>query len=355
MKYIFFGNDEDDASSLSSLGYKEKDLKFLKSEDLDGYIPSLDDILIISVKGNGEEVKRARERISKRIPFLCLIDPKCPFISLFPTPEVYFLQKPFSLSDFRSILDKMTCQKKLSTSLENIIVGTSEDAVELRNKIVYESSSKLSLHIYGETGTGKTMSAKLVHSTRCGRKKNFVYVNCANLDSSLSDADLFGHTKGAYTGAGEERVGYIEAANGSTLMLDEIENLPLSTQAKLLNTIETGRFRMVGSNVEKKSTFRLITAGQKSLEELVGKNKLRLDLYYRICKETIYIKPLRYHKEDIKDLVEYFKHTNKIRESVSPNYNELYKKDWKGNVRELFSYLETIFAPYIFKEKSEAE
>lgn len=227
--------------------------------------------------------------------------------------------------------------------VEKELVGISNDVSILRSNIVLSSFNASAVNISGETGTGKTIAARIIHKLSNSRKKKMVYINCANLSSQIIDSELFGHTKGAYTGADSQREGLIEEANDSTLFLDEIGNLTLEQQAKLLDTIEYGRFRRIGENCEKISKFRLITAAQEPLESLLEQKKLREDFYYRISSYSFKIQPLRNHKEDIPYIVKFYEKRNKNIKREINDFTPLMNKDWKGNVRELFHYLDRIF------------
>ena len=244
----------------------------------------------------------------------------------------------------KSTFEKIRLHKVLEKRLQKHIIGHSRDIKRLRAQIALSSQSKLPVHLYGETGTGKSMSSKLIH-TLSGNKKECVYINCSNLNSSIIDSDLFGHKKGAYTSAGESRKGLLGKANGTTLFLDEVGDLPLDTQGKLLDTIETGSYRPVGSDIEENTSFRLITAAQKSLEVLLEEKRIRRDFYYRIKNISINTSPLREHPEDIPDIIKAYEEKRNISEGrLNDDYNKLMGYKWDGNVRELYHFLDRIYA-----------
>ncbi len=203
--------------------------------------------------------------------------------------------------------------------------------------------------VYGESGTGKEMVAHAIH--RCGqnRKGPFVQFNCAALNDALLESELFGHIKGAFTGAYRHRIGRFEAADGGDLFLDEIGDVPLSTQVKLLRVLETGRFERVGDHRSVSVTVRIITATNKKLEKLIAQNVFREDLFFRINIIPILLPPLRERKEDIPLLATTF--IRRLNKSTGKNIVRLSQEAmeqfmsyvWPGNVRELKSALEYAF------------
>lgn len=249
---------------------------------------------------------------------------------------------PCQPSYIRKMLEEERTIRKLSNGLKRHIVGRSRNIHMLRSSIILASMNSCPVHITGETGTGKTLAARMIHRMT-GNPKEIVYINCANLHTSISDSDLFGHVKGAYTNASQSREGLLEKANGSSLLLDEIGDLPEDIQGKLLDTIENGTYRSIGSDTEKKSSFRLLTAGQQSLETLLEQKKLRRDFYYRISGMQIHIDPLRKHLEDIPDLIANYEEKNAIKEIRIYDYSSLLSYTWGGNVRELEHYLDRIY------------
>lgn len=256
-------------------------------------------------------------------------------------PETMCLGKPYTEVHFRKILSDATRTRELIDQTSLYAVGHSPAIAKLRSDLIRASLSICPVHISGETGTGKTMSARLIH-TLSKVKKPLVYVNCSNLQSSLSDSDLFGHIKGAYTNASSPREGLLGEANGTTLFLDEIGDLPTDVQGKLLDVLENGTYRSMGSNQEKKTRFRLITAGKERLEELVEEKRLRQDFYYRISSLEIEVPPLRKHSEDIPDLVRHYLEEKGIEDFFRGDYATLMQGEWKGNVRELLHYLDKL-------------
>lgn len=297
-------------------------------------------------------------RIVEAINLTCSIIVFIRVRSIFPmensNPEMRTIFLPCQTTYIRALLEEERTLRKLSNQLKNHIVGHSNNIHKLRSSIILASMNKFPVHISGETGTGKTLAAKMVHKMT-GNTKDIVYINCANLKTSISDSDLFGHVKGAYTNASQSRDGLLEKANGTSLLLDEIGDLPEDIQGKLLDTIENGTFRSIGSDTEKKSVFRLLTVGQQSLESLLEQKKLRRDFYYRISGMQIHIDPLRKHLEDIPDLVANYETKNAIKEIRIYDYSSLLSYPWEGNVRELEHYLDRVYLNHYNTRKEDKE
>ena len=207
--------------------------------------------------------------------------------------------------------------------------------------------SSANVLIEGESGTGKELAAHAIHNLSRRHKAKFVTVHCAALSPQLLESELFGHEKGAFTGAHERRIGRFEQANGGTIFLDEIGEIDASTQVKLLRVISEERaFERVGGNQTLHADVRLIAATNKNLEKLVSEGKFRDDLFFRLNVVQITMPPLRERKEDIPLLVRAFlRHFSKINESpsleiTSDAMNQLLTYDWPGNVRELRTAIE---------------
>ncbi|MGD2245086.1 MAG: sigma-54 dependent transcriptional regulator [Candidatus Aminicenantes bacterium] len=196
--------------------------------------------------------------------------------------------------------------------------------------------------IYGETGTGKNLTAKKIHELSRKRNQPFLTINCANIPEELFEAELFGYGKGAYTGAVKEKKGLLETAGEGVVFLDEIGELPVRLQAKMLQTIENREFRRVGETRSRKIGVRFIFATNKNLQDEVARGQFRKDLYYRINVVSVRLPPLRYRKDDIPLLVDTFlkrKRLAEVRNGVRPISTGAMKKlmvyDYPGNVREL--------------------
>lgn len=311
--------------------------------DINKAMPEGTDVLAISER-HSSHINEIWKRLDPSVSILAAFESTIELVEYLGSGNVFHVPYPYSSALLRSAFDKIRIQKVLEKRLQKYIIGHSKDIKRLRAQIALSSQSKLPVHIYGETGTGKSMSSKLIH-TLSGNRKEYVYINCSNLNSSIIDSDLFGHKKGAYTSAGETRTGLLGKADGTTLFLDEVGDLPLDTQGKLLDTIETGSYRPVGSDTEERTSFRLITAAQKSLEELLEEKKIRRDFYYRIKNISIKTSPLREHPEDIPDIIKAYEDKRNIMDGrIKNNYSKLMEYMWNGNVRELYHFLDRIYS-----------
>ena len=200
--------------------------------------------------------------------------------------------------------------------------------------------------ITGASGTGKELVARNIHELSPRRKRPFVAINCAAIPETLIESEIFGHEKGAFTGALERRTGCFELAEGGTILLDEIGEMPIATQAKLLRVLEDHKLRRLGSKVETTIDVRVLAATKKVPEEAVARGELRNDLYYRLNVFNIHMPPLREHKEDIPDLVQFLiaemstKHGRKVAAVSEAVLNLFNNYSWPGNVRELRNTIE---------------
>ena len=221
------------------------------------------------------------------------------------------------------------------------ILGTSSQIRRLRQEIELVAKSDFTILIVGETGVGKELVARSVHNHSRRREKPLLYLNCAALPTALAESELFGHVKGAFTGAISDRTGKFELADGGTLFLDEIGELPLEIQAKLLRTIQEGEIQRVGSEKLRHVDVRLITATNRNLEQEVAAGSFRADLYHRLNVYPITVPPLRERLEDIPLLADFFIEKARVnlglrRAQISREAVDLLLRyNWPGNVREL--------------------
>jgi DNA-binding NtrC family response regulator len=239
----------------------------------------------------------------------------------------------------------------LSERIENgsiDFLGNSIPVVELRQIIKQVAPTDVTVLITGESGVGKEVAAKLIHQSSRRKDKPFITVNCGAIPEGIIESELFGHQKGSFTGATDTSKGYFEAADGGTVFLDEIGELPMSTQVKFLRVIESGEYMKVGGSKTVKVDVRVIAATNKNLEHQISINAFREDLYYRLRSINIYIPPLRERKEDIQLLFDYF-----IKEFCSNNnitfkginddaLNYIINYSWPGNVRQLKNFTESL-------------
>jgi DNA-binding NtrC family response regulator len=226
------------------------------------------------------------------------------------------------------------------------LVGSSGPMQEVMRQVEMAAPSTASVLITGETGSGKEMVARSIHMLSPRAERPFVAINCSAIPESLMESEIFGHEKGAFTGAAERRVGCFELADGGTLLLDEIGEMPAQTQAKLLRVLEDHKVRRLGSKVETAVDVRVVAATNKNPEQAVADGHLRQDLYFRLNVFHIHLPPLRDHKDDLPLLIDHLladisaKYDKKV-SSVGTDVMDLFKSyPWPGNVRELRNVLE---------------
>lgn len=245
--------------------------------------------------------------------------------------------------------------------MEVRLLGESIQIRELRETIKQVAPTNISVLITGESGTGKEVAATLIHNHSNRKTKPLITVNCGAIPEGIIESELFGHQKGAFTGAIESREGYFEMADGGTIFLDEIGDMPLLTQVKLLRVLETGEFMRVGGNKTIKVDVRVIAATNKDLAQEVLEKNFREDLYFRLRSINLHIPPLRERKGDIKILFDHFVHSfcreNNIRfagiEEEAMDYVINYH--WPGNARELKNFVESIIVLYPNRKLTEED
>jgi DNA-binding NtrC family response regulator len=269
-----------------------------------------------------------------------------------------YIEKPIDFRRLRSILTNIgeilnarTENESLRRRLRDkgalgLLVGSSTPMQEIFRLIEMVAPSTASVLITGASGTGKELVARTIHDLSPRRNKPFVPINCAAIPETLIESEIFGHEKGAFTGALERRTGCFELAEGGTLLLDEIGEMPVATQAKLLRVLEDRKLRRLGSKVETTVDVRVLAATNKIPDEAVAEGQLRQDLYYRLNVFNIHMPALREHKEDIRDLVKSLlaemseKHGRKVADVSEAVLNLFHGYSWPGNVRELRNTLE---------------
>jgi len=228
------------------------------------------------------------------------------------------------------------------------IIGNSLEIKEILNVIRQVAPTDLTVLITGESGTGKEVIAKTIHQLSRRAHKPMISVNAGAIPEGIIESELFGHEKGAFTGAGETRKGYFELADGGTIFLDEIGELPIGTQVKFLRVLESGEYMRVGSAVPRKVDVRIIAATNKDLETEVRHGKFRADLFFRLRSINIQIPPLRERKDDIPLFIEEFskqvcEKNNISYEGFTEDAKELLKSyHWPGNIRELKNIIESM-------------
>jgi DNA-binding NtrC family response regulator len=270
----------------------------------------------------------------------------------------WYIEKPLKPPVLRALLDRalgrvrdqqvvaaLTRQLREAGKL-GALVGSSSPMQDVMRQVEMAAPSTASVLITGETGSGKEMVARSIHMLSPRADRPFVAINCSAIPESLMESEIFGHEKGAFTGAAERRIGCFELADGGTLLLDEIGEMPAQTQAKLLRVLEDHKVRRLGSKVETPVDVRVVAATNKNPEQAVASGHLRQDLYFRLNVFHIHLPPLREHKEDLPLLIEHLladiseKHGKKV-SGASADTLELFKSyPWPGNVRELRNVLE---------------
>jgi two-component system, NtrC family, response regulator HydG len=271
-----------------------------------------------------------------------------------------YLTKPLNIDELRTQVEKASERLRLArTNIElqrqlnerfgfEGVVGNSPEMHQVINRLQQISPLSCTVLIQGETGTGKELVAKAIHNNSPRRNKPFKAINCAAVADSLIESELFGHEKGAFTGADRLRVGTFEYANGGTLFLDEVGDMPLATQTKLLRVIEEGEITRVGSNETVKVNVRLLSATNRDLDEAIAKETFRKELYFRLKVATIKLPPLRQRRGDIPLLTDYFikeltrTHQKPVRAISATARRALLAFPWPGNVRQLRNAIESM-------------
>src|SRR5271166_4732524 len=269
-----------------------------------------------------------------------------------------FIEKPVNPTRLRNILQNASrirgAERELEASRRKLrdvgvlgsLVGPSKKMQEVFRLIEMVAPSTASVLITGESGTGKELVARTVHSLSNRKVKPFVAINCAAIPETLIESEIFGHEKGAFTGALERRTGCFELAEGGTLLLDEIGEMPVATQAKLLRVLEDRKLRRLGSKGETSVDVRVLAATNKPPEEAVARGELRNDLYYRLNVFNIHMPPLREHMDDLSELVRALladmnqKHNRSVVGVSDAVLGAFQAHSWPGNVRELRNTLE---------------
>lgn len=261
--------------------------------------------------------------------------------------ELYKARKKIIELNCRLKAENIYLKDQLNQSgLKYEIIGESEEIKYSLFRVEQVAPTDASVLILGETGTGKELIAKAIHRESKRKDKPFVKVNCASIPENLLESELFGHEKGAFTNAFERRIGRFEIADGGTIFLDEIGELPLTLQPKLLNVLQNGEFERIGSSKTLKTNVRIISATNKVLQDEIKKEKFRSDLFYRLNVYPITIAPLRERKSDISLLAEYFTKifSGKFKKSIEAISREsllqMMNYSWPGNVRELQNIIE---------------
>ena len=269
-----------------------------------------------------------------------------------------FLEKPMDTGRLLALarnairinnLKKENATLKQTHFLQDEMIGSTESMLHIRKIIEQSAASDARVMILGENGTGKDLVARLLHVKSKRANKNYVAINCAAIPDNLIESELFGHDKGAFTGASAIRKGKFEIANGGTLFLDEIADMSLDAQAKVLRAVQDFTFTRVGGEEPLHSDVRIIAATNKDIQTEIKAGRFREDLYFRLNVIQLFVPPLRERQKDMSDLIAYFqqkvlaKNSGAVLKQFSPEaMNFLKQYTWPGNIRELKNFIERV-------------
>jgi nitrogen regulation protein NR(I) len=298
-----------------------------------------------------KEIKRAQSKIS--VIIMTAFGTTGTAIEAMRLGAFDYILKPFELDEISELAAKGLEAHKLMKRAVAIpalseykddsdqIIGKSKVMHEVYKLIGQVAESDVTLLIRGESGTGKELVARAIYQHSRRKDRPFLAINCAAIPETLLESELFGYEKGAFTGANKQRIGKFEQCDKGTILLDEVGDMSLSTQAKILRVLQEGTFERIGGNETVKVDVRILTSTNRKLEELIREGKFREDLYYRLKIMTITLPPLRERKEDIEELTEYFFHlynrqlATKVSHIDPSLFEKLVSYHWPGNVREL--------------------
>jgi two-component system response regulator GlrR len=340
---------------VTALGEEDKAIAALKGQSFDLCIVDL-----MLANGDGLSLMEEFRKINPDVPTIILTAHGSieSAVEAMRRGAYSYLTKPFEPGDLLMQIERALENRKLNSEIKRLkellderydfanIIARSAKMRSILDVVTRIAKLDSTVHIHGESGTGKELIAKAIHLASDRKDKTFVALNCAALPETLLESELFGHEKGAFTGAVKSTKGLFTQAHGGTLFLDEIGDMPLSTQSKLLRVLQERQFYPVGSEVPMEVDVRVIVATNKDLEEQVRKGLFRDDLFYRIHVIPILLPSLRERKEDIVPLVEHFlrKFSQQMKKEVKGLTPEALRKlmmhEWPGNVRELENTIE---------------
>lgn len=269
-----------------------------------------------------------------------------------------YLNKPVDLDELENMINRIREKHFLINENKQLkeqllekfkfdsVISQSSAMEEVINVAGRVAKSKATVLIRGESGTGKELIARAIHYTSQRHDKPFITVNVAAITETILESELFGHEKGAFTGANQQRIGKFEQANGGTLFIDEVGEIPLSIQVKLLRAIQFGQIERLGSNNTINLNVRIVTATHRNLEEMISSGEFREDLFYRLNVVSVKIPPLRNHKTDIPILIDHFikkyaeQNVKEVKGISREAMDKLLKYDFPGNIRELENMIE---------------
>jgi formate hydrogenlyase transcriptional activator len=274
------------------------------------------------------------------------------FLSQIGNQVAIAVENALAFGQIRELKDQLSKEKlyledEIRTEMNFAqIIGNSSSLRRVLKQVETVAPTDSTVLIYGETGTGKELIARAIHDLSPRRSKPFVKLNCAAIPTGLLESELFGHEKGAFTGAIAQRIGRFEVANGGTIFLDEIGEVPLELQTKLLRVLQEREFERLGSSHTLRTDARLIAATNRDLEEMVSEQKFRSDLYFRLNVFPVHVPPLRERQGDIPLLVRHFtqqfsRRMKKVMDTIpSEAMDALCRYHWPGNIRELQNVIE---------------
>jgi two-component system response regulator PilR (NtrC family) len=363
MKNILIAEDESTLREGLSQAFSENGFKVVQAasgrEAIERMERQVFDLVVTDLKmpgGDGMEVLKRARNVNEETPVIIM--------TAFGTVEgaveaikqgAYdYIQKPFSIDELELKIHRALEHRRLLQKVSYLggipaaegIVGESGSMKEIFTTIEKVAGSNATVLIVGETGTGKELIAEAIHRNSSRRDSNFVKMNCASLTDTLLESELFGHEKGAFTGADRQRSGRFELANEGTLFLDEVGNMSASTQAKVLRAIQEQEFERVGGSRTLKVDVRIIAATNVDLPAAIAEGRFREDLFYRLNVVNIRVPPLRERRDDILPLARHFlsKFSRELKRPLmgfgDRAVEMLMRHDWPGNVRELENTVE---------------
>ncbi len=352
------------AESLKRVGYDcviatsgEEGLRLIEEQTFDIIIT---DLIMDGVGGLEVLAKANRELPDSEVVILTGHSTIKTAVTAMQAGASTYLTKPLDINELRAVADKASQTQRLHRSNLELqrqlnekfgfegVIGNSTAMHQVVTRLRQAAPTSASVLITGESGTGKELAAKALHVNSPRANKPFVPLNCAELSENVLESELFGHVKGAFTGADRDRVGRLQYANGGTLFLDEIGDMPISIQVKLLRVLESGEITRVGTNESFKVNVRLISATNRDLNSAIAEGKFRQDLFHRLKVVSVRIPPLRERRDDIPLLIEHFfrqfstSHGKTISAFTPAVRKALMAYSWPGNVRELKNSIESM-------------
>jgi two-component system response regulator HydG len=352
------------AESLERVGYEcvvatsgREGLRLIEEQTFDIVIT---DLMMEEVGGLEVLAKAKRELPDAEVVILTGHSTVKTAVTAMQAGATTYLTKPLDINELRTVADKVSQSQRLARSNIELqkqlnerfgfegVIGNSSQMHGVVARLRQIAPTFATVLITGESGTGKELVAKAIHNNSPRRYKPFVPLNCAALSENILESELFGHVKGAFTGADRERKGRFEHANGGSLFLDEVGDIALSTQVKLLRVLESGEIVRVGTNEPTKVNVRLVSATNRDLGEAVAAGTFRQDLFHRIKVVSVRLPPLRSRREDIPLLLDFFlkefttSHGKPVSGISSAARKALMAYSWPGNVRELKNTIESM-------------